>query len=387
MRHSMFILALSLVCIYALQASGEAQTIDQKLLLVQNDQVASGSFVVAVQVKGTSLPAANTLGSATIDVTFDSTKLSFVNASAWAFGSAQGYSRSATSNTTPGTKFIRVGVLGSTVNADGGGSPPGFDIGSSYATWVQLNFTISSATGATDLTIIGSSNQIGLFENHANDPATGIIINYCPSGCDGTLSAPTTISGAPLPIQLASFAATVIRGNDVEVAWKTVSETNNYGFEIYRKRGEIGDWKKSAFVEGHGTTLTPQSYAYLDSSVSFGKYFYRIKQIDLDGKSKDYPEMQVSVGVVPDKMILTQNYPNPFNPSTLIDFVVAKSGPASVKVYNLLGQEVATLFDGNADAGNIYTAHLNASRLASGIYFYTLRSAGNVDTKRMLLLK
>ena len=191
----------------------------------------------------------------------------------------------------------------------------------------------------------------------------------------------------PLPITLASFTASVVRDNDVEVAWKTVSETNNYGFEIYRKRGETGEWNKITFVEGHGTTLTPQSYSHVDREVTFGKYSYQIKQIDLDGKSKAFPEANVTVGIEPGKFTLAQNYPNPFNPSTMIEFAVPQSGRATLKVYNLLGQEVKTLFDGDAETGRIYTALFDASDVASGVYFYTLRSGGKVDTKRMVLMR
>ncbi len=197
-----------------------------------------------------------------------------------------------------------------------------------------------------------------------------------------------------LPIQLASLSAHVVRENDVEVVWKTISEVNNYGFEIYRRRGEAGDpanggagWQKIGFVEGHGTTLAPQSYYYVDRSVRFGKYYYRIKQVDLDGTSETFSEIEVAVGTGPDKFVLTQNYPNPFNPSTLIEFVVPKSGVATVKVYNVLGQEVASLFEGNAEEGKIYAVRFDASKLPSGLYFYTLRSAGKVETKKMLLMK
>jgi hypothetical protein len=191
----------------------------------------------------------------------------------------------------------------------------------------------------------------------------------------------------PLPIQMASFAANVVRNNDVEVAWKTVSETNNYGFEIYRKRGDAGEWAKIGFVQGHGTTLALQSYTYVDAGLSFGKYYYQIKQIDLDGKSETFPLMTVNVGVAPERLTLAQNYPNPFNPSTVIEFVVPMSGHATMKVYNVLGQEVATLFDGNAEAGRINSARFDASNLPSGLYFYTLKSSGTSETKRMLLTK
>jgi hypothetical protein len=197
-----------------------------------------------------------------------------------------------------------------------------------------------------------------------------------------------------LPIQLASFSASVVRDNDVEVTWRTVSETNNYGFEVYRKRDGTDDWLKIAFVNGHGTTLAPQSYSYLDRTVPFGKYYYCIKQIDLDGKSETFPkgtpsepEMEVSVGVAPGAFVLAQNYPNPFNPTTTIEFAVPQNRRATIKVYNVLGQEVATLFDGQVEAGKINTARLNASNLPSGLYFYTLRSAGKIEARRMLLIK
>jgi hypothetical protein len=200
-----------------------------------------------------------------------------------------------------------------------------------------------------------------------------------------------------LPIQMASFAASVVRDNDVEVTWKTVSEMNNYGFEIQRKRGDSSEWLKIDFVEGHGTTLAPQSYSYIDRALTFGKYFYRIKQIDLDGKSETFPEMEVTVGVTPDTFVLAQNYPNPFNPSTQIEFVVPQRGFVTMKVYNVLGQEVATLFEGNAEAGEINMVRFsatggsafggNAPNLPSGLYFYTLRSAGKIETKRMILMK
>jgi len=220
------------------------------------------------------------------------------------------------------------------------------------------------------------------------------------SGPDVKLDDFQITSGGPVPIQLASFGASVVRDNDVEVAWITISETNNYGFEIERSRNlngvreanphsEIGNpqWVEIAFVQGHGTTLAPQSYSYIDRAVPFGKYTYRIKQIDLDGRSETFPELEVSVGVEQDKFILAQNYPNPFNPSTTIDFMVPQAGWATVKIYNLLGQEVATSYYGIVQANKIYSTEFNALGLPSGVYFYQLRSAGKIETRRMTLMK
>jgi lysophospholipase L1-like esterase len=191
----------------------------------------------------------------------------------------------------------------------------------------------------------------------------------------------------PVAVQLSSFTGKAVSQDEVRLEWTTLTETDCYGFEVYRMRGETGEWTRIGFVEGHGTTLAPQFYSYVDRGVTFGKYSYQVKQIDLDGKSKAFPEVEVTVGVVRDRLILAQNYPNPFNPGTVIEFVTPQSGFASVKVYNLLGQEVVTLFEGSAEPHTIHTLRFDGSRMASGLYFYRLESSGNAETKRMVLLR
>lgn len=83
---------------------------------------------------------------------------------------------------------------------------------------------------------------------------------------------------------------------------------------------------------------------------------------------------------------LEQNYPNPFNPSTMIKFAIANAGFTSLKVYNMLGQEVATLVNDNLQAGT-YTVDFNAANLNSGIYVYELRSGAVKIAKKMMLVK
>jgi flagellar hook assembly protein FlgD len=85
--------------------------------------------------------------------------------------------------------------------------------------------------------------------------------------------------------------------------------------------------------------------------------------------------------------VLSQNYPNPFNPSTNIQFSLPRAGKVEMKVYNLLGQVVATLVNGQYATGR-YEVTWDARNLASGLYFYRLTVDNNVvDTKKMLLLK
>jgi hypothetical protein len=90
--------------------------------------------------------------------------------------------------------------------------------------------------------------------------------------------------------------------------------------------------------------------------------------------------------IQPGKFQLFQNYPNPFNPSTTIEFTIPKTEFVTVKIYNLLGQEVTTLVSQTLKAG-FYNYGWNASDLSSGIYYYTLTAGEFQDVKKMVLLR
>jgi hypothetical protein len=89
---------------------------------------------------------------------------------------------------------------------------------------------------------------------------------------------------------------------------------------------------------------------------------------------------------VPSTFVLEQNYPNPFNPSTTIHYSIAKSAKVNLKIFNVLGEEVATLVNKSQTAGN-YEVEFNASKLSSGVYFYQLKTDNYVETKKMMLMK
>ena len=88
----------------------------------------------------------------------------------------------------------------------------------------------------------------------------------------------------------------------------------------------------------------------------------------------------------PAEFALSQNYPNPFNPLTAIEFTLLRTGDASLIIYNLLGEEITRLVDGDMPAGN-HRVIWDASSLASGIYFYRLQAGDFVQTRKMVLLK
>ncbi|OQY73127.1 MAG: hypothetical protein B6D45_08350, partial [Ignavibacteriales bacterium UTCHB3] len=187
------------------------------------------------------------------------------------------------------------------------------------------------------------------------------------------------------PVELTSFTA-VAKNGVVNLRWETATEVNNNGFEIQRK-SEKDEWSKIGFVEGHFTTNSPKYYSFSDKPVGFGIYSYRLKQIDNDGKFEYSPVVEVLVDNLPNGFVLEQNYPNPFNPETAIKFALKEDTKATLKVYNVLGAEVATLFDGIAEAGRYYDLRFNGSEFPSGVYTYKLEAGNTVSVKKMLLLK
>jgi hypothetical protein len=196
---------------------------------------------------------------------------------------------------------------------------------------------------------------------------------------------PYNTSSVPLPVELASFSASV-SGNSVELNWITVSELNNAGFEVQRSTDNVS-FNKIGFIEGKGTTAEIQTYKYTDGDVSNGKYFYRLKQIDFDGTFEFSDAINVLVGT-PSSFELSQNYPNPFNPTTSIKFQIPQSSIVSLKIYNILGKEVAVLVNEFKEAGN-YQINFDAGTkgLTSGVYFYKLNAGNLSSTKKLILLK
>ena len=174
--------------------------------------------------------------------------------------------------------------------------------------------------------------------------------------------------------------------------WRTETEVNNYGFKIERKMSdsEQSGWEEIGFVKGAGNSNSPKDYSFIDKVNASGKYLYRLKQIDLDGSYEYSQTVEVEI-TLPTKFELAQNYPNPFNPSTTISYSLpARWGKKGVEVllnvYNAVGEKVATLVKGRQSAGN-YSVVFDASNLASGVYYYTLRAGDFVATRKMILIK
>ncbi|MCF8413150.1 MAG: fibronectin type III domain-containing protein, partial [Melioribacteraceae bacterium] len=122
---------------------------------------------------------------------------------------------------------------------------------------------------------------------------------------------------ATLPVELTTFLANVTK-NGIELNWRTETEIDNYGFQIERSFGDKLKWENIGFVNGNGTSNLKHNYSFVDDTPLYGKSYYRLKQIDFDGKFEYSNTIEVDFNNLPNKIKLNQNYPNPFNPETMI---------------------------------------------------------------------
>jgi hypothetical protein len=242
----------------------------------------------------------------------------------------------------------------------------------------EFNYTAPSSLGKQ--IIYANGNSVNF-----NGQNTGDEWNYAPNKLIEVLDV--------VPVELETFSALIIN-NSVILNWKTASETNNYGFEIYRRNNsEETDWLLAGFVQGFGTTTIPKQYSFINENLMIGEYSYKLKQIDFNGSYTFYSLNKTLNIFSPETFALQQNYPNPFNPATTISFSSKLMGHISLKVFNALGIQVETIFDGFREAG-VYTESFDAAALPSGVYYYQLIIKDPTgekivfdQTKKMLLIK
>lgn len=195
------------------------------------------------------------------------------------------------------------------------------------------------------------------------------------------------ITVPPLPVELTSFSAVII-SNAVHLNWETATEVNNYGFEVQKLQSELSsaEWESLGFIEGYGNSNSPKQYSFVDNAINGAqKFSYRLKQIDNDGAFEYSKIIEVDV-TAPIEFSLSQNYPNPFNPSTTIKYSIPAKQFVSLKVFNILGKEVAQLVN-SEQAEGFYNVTFDASGLSSGVYFYKLQTGSFTATHKMLLIK
>ena len=253
---------------------------------------------------------------------------------------------------------------------------------------VVFNYLHSELNGCTEgrLTLYKSEDNstwqsISSTLNTTNDTHTA-------TGVDSFSYFTLGDSNSPLPVELTSFKATTSLAN-VYLNWSTATEVNNYGFEIQRQKTEIrnqkSEWENIGFVQGSGNSNSPKEYSFTDTPTGGQQFQYRLKQIDFDGKFEYSETIEVKLET-PANFALLQNFPNPFNPSTIIRFELPKESNVTLKVFNILGEEVTTLINKVMTPGR-QEVTFDGSKLASGMYIYRIQAGNFVEVKKLLLLK
>jgi hypothetical protein len=189
-----------------------------------------------------------------------------------------------------------------------------------------------------------------------------------------------------MAVELSSPLSAVAGDGKVTLRWTTASEWQNDRFEISRDGARMGS------VAGLGNSTTGQPYRWTDETVRNGvTYTYALESVDFGGARHVLGEVTARPSAETAEAIrdyrLYQNYPNPFNPMTRITFDVPSKTRVTLKVYDLRGTEVATLVNGEIEAGR-HLVEFDGTKLASGLYLCSMRTGeGFSATGKMLLVK
>ena len=242
-----------------------------------------------------------------------------------------------------------------------------------------------------------AGNEAGLVAYYQMTDGSGITLtDNSGNGNAGTLVGGVNFASpaTPLPVELTSFSAN-INGSNVFLRWQTATELNSYGFEVEKAVGSpqstvgsklLFNWIKIGFIQGSGNSNSPKEYSFIEANPASGKSYFRLKMIDIDGSVEYSDIVEVSFNLDISTFELSQNYPNPFNPTTNIRYSIGSRQNVSLRVFDVLGEEIATLVNETKEAGN-YTIGFNAANLPSGVYFYKLQAGAMTKLKKMIFNK
>ena len=286
-----------------------------------------------------------------------------------------------------------------TVNATGNLTGTTYDI--TYYFGDNETYTIGTPGASTILAKYGSSATWEVY--HLVQPNSNSVLTYntttqsfnvAVAGLWDFSTFALTDDGSALPVTMESFDITVDR-RDAFVNWITASELNNRGFGVERRskmENGYSQWKEIGFVNGNGTSNERHAYTLKDAKLVSGVYQYRLRQVDFNNNVEYFSPTNNADVIIgkPGSFDVSQNYPNPSNPKSKIDFAMPFNGKVSIKVYDILGREVATLINDFKPA-DFYTVEFDGTNIASGTYFYRIIAEGDnqkfTKTLKMILVK
>lgn len=283
-------------------------------------------------------------------------------------------------------------------------------IGESAGGWQEVTFGSPVHINASTVYVASYYSPVGVYASEANyfnsgddtrGPIVFIDVTNDPAGAGngvygygGTSNFPTGSFQAsnywvdirftpdfPLPVSLTDFNASA-GSNNITLNWKTASESNNKGFEIQRSNNNR-DWYAINFTNGAGQSSTTRTYSFVDKGLAPGVYYYRLNQIDFDGKSKASSVVTATISGR-GSVALFQNVPNPFHGSSNIRFDLPSAQQVRLSLFDLSGREVKLLVDGKQESGT-HQVTINASGLGRQLYYVRLQTETGILTKNIIV--
>ncbi|MFI5130701.1 MAG: T9SS type A sorting domain-containing protein [Chitinophagales bacterium] len=325
---------------------------------------AGSSFNVMVKLDFTSSPATSILDAIEVYLTFDKTKLKVTSITEQPVVAAFS-SKPIPVEAAPYTNINANGQISYAAAAASNFPNADFDI-------LAVTFeVIGGANTTTPLTLRRNPPF-----NNTNARRIGSSILVSPFVANSSVNISST-----LPVSLLNLSATS-QGKKVTLSWTTSSETNNRGFDVQRSSDGV-NWTTIGFVAGAGNSSFVKNYTYADNNLETRRYYYRLKQIDID----DHSKYSVIVSVVINgkgEYALGQNYPNPFRNETTIQYTLPQTGQVKLSLFDISGRAVKVLVSGSKEAGT-HAISFNTGSLTRGIYYYRIQVGDFTDVKKLTI--
>lgn len=180
-----------------------------------------------------------------------------------------------------------------------------------------------------------------------------------------------TTGVTPLPIELKSFTVSPVSNESVEIAWVTASERNNDYFAVERSI-DAKNYKTIATIKGKGNATTENKYHFIDEKLSNGVYYYRLKQVDFDGRSETFQPKSVVIENATNHLIV---FPNPSNDGV---FNLRTDAKGTIRIVNSFGQ---LIFEETTEINDSYILPITVS---SGVYHLSFK---NLETEQVEIVK
>jgi plastocyanin len=195
---------------------------------------------------------------------------------------------------------------------------------------------------------------------------------------------------SPLPVEYRTLS-TEIRDGAVALLWETEREINSRGYDVERGTSAAGPWTALRFIDSRGNAQHGAAYEFVDRPPVAGTWYYRLRQVDMDGAHEYSAVLRADVGRPERGLAIESAWPNPLRLSAAAEagvvFRSPESGRAVLTLCNILGQRVAMLFDGAVEAGSSTTVRFSAAHLPPGVYLYRLERGARTVHHRMVVVR